>query len=96
MKIREHLLVCLNEEAVEIAHHVDKALRFGLSDHDPTVEGAQTEAERIREEFADLIAVYDLLIANGTLMAPSSKLIEDKKGKLNKFMGYARERGTLE
>lgn len=92
----EHLLVCLNEECVEVAKRCDKALRFGLDDTDPTIPGAPTERARIFEELQHVIAVFEMLTAAGALpLALDRTVIDAKKEKVLRFMEYARNRGAL-
>lgn len=93
----EHLLICLNEECVEVAQRCDKALRFGLDDTDPTIPGAPTERTRIAQEFYDLLAIVEMLEERGVLnRTGDTHAIERKKAKVLHFMEYARQRGTLE
>jgi len=59
MTEREHLLVCLAEEATEVAQAACKALRFGLDDDRGS--GLRTAHRALSEEMADLLAVLRLL-----------------------------------
>lgn len=92
----QYLLVCLAEECAEVQQEVGKALRFGL-DHDwPNDKNSGTNAERIKKELTDLLAIVELLESRGAI---SGKLdldaIANKQSKVIQFMAYARERGTL-
>jgi hypothetical protein len=93
MNKAEYLLTCLIEECSEVQKEATKALRFGLED-DWKERG--TQASRIAHEFCDLISVYDELVKEGLLEDVSTaEMIEMKQQRLDKYMGYARERGTL-
>jgi NTP pyrophosphatase (non-canonical NTP hydrolase) len=96
MNVDEHLMACLSEECVEVAKEVQKALRFGLDDRDPTLPGAPTQRARICEELNDLAAVADMLKSVGLIpewfdLAAQAR----KKQKVGKFLNYAVERGTI-
>lgn len=55
MNRTEYLLCCLAEECTEVGQRVSKALRFGLREVQPMQP--LNNAERIREEMRDLLAV---------------------------------------
>lgn len=61
MNRQEYLLVCLNEECLEVAKEADKALRFGLDDWSPSAPPSETNRKRISQELTDLIAVAQML-----------------------------------
>jgi hypothetical protein len=92
----EHLLICLAEECAEIQYAVTKSLRFGLADRyvhskDPCPK------ECISRELNDLIAVAEMLRAEGTLDDFNIERVkQDKVLKVLKFMDYSRDRGLLE
>lgn len=97
MNVTEHLLTCLNEECVEVAQRCDKALRFGLREVQKS-DSLQTltNAERIHQEFTDLVAVYELLSAQGVLpLGLDRRAIDAKKDKVRRYLDYSREIGTL-
>lgn len=94
MNRTEHLLCCLAEEANEVAHRVSKALRFGLEE----IQDGQslTNAERVVHEFADMLAIVELLEEIGVLgRSTDTHAIERKKSKVIAYMEYAEQRGTL-
>lgn len=95
MKIKEHLLICIMEEAAEIQQAAAKALRFGLY-HSYNGKGG-TNIEDIAREITDLLAVVNLCEQYGIdfpeIGSPDD--IADKQDKVNKMMGYSEERGTL-
>lgn len=94
MNKTEHLLACLAEECAEVQHAVAKALRFGLDDGYPGA--ASSNAQDIAREFADVIAVVELLEEAGALERPTdTNAIERKKARVVEYMLYAEQRGTL-
>ena len=95
MDKREHLLTIFSEECAEVAQRVSKALRFGTSEIQPGQPWSN--GQRIGLEFADLMAVWDMLIDEGVLSPPESldRLIYAKREKVLKYMDYSRGVGTL-
>lgn len=89
MTREEHLLVQLAEECAEVAQRCAKALRFGM---DEVQEGQTlTNHARISEEMDDLMAVYQML----NLRSISTMALHEKRKKVEKYLAYAREIGTL-
>lgn len=94
MNRREHLLVCLAEECVEVGQAVCKALRFGLTDSPPG--GGLRNDEYIVHELHDVFAILELLTECGALdRGHYGTAIKEKKAKVEQFMQYAEQRGTL-
>lgn len=96
MNIEQYLLTCLGEEGVEIAHSASKANRFGLDDVWPGKP--TTNRTDLVAEFNDLVAVMELLQANGILSnAPliDRDKVEAKKDKLSRMMVYSASRGRV-
>lgn len=94
MNRTEHLLSCLAEECAEVAQRVSKALRFGLDEVQPGQP--LTNAQRIGQEFADLLAVVEMLEDEGAMDRPTdTHAIERKKAKVLAFMEYAEQCGAL-
>lgn len=93
MTTHEHLLACLAEEGGEVTQEATKALRFGLDD---TFSG-ETVQTRLARELNDLIAVAGLCEDAGLLPPDwfSGMAQFNKKRKVQHFMAYARQRGTL-
>jgi len=96
MNIKEYLLVCVNEEGLEIGHAADKALRFGLHDGYPGTD--RTNITDLVAEINDLIGVLELMRENGIeLPKLFDRLdIETKKARVNKYMAVSKNLGTLE
>ncbi len=94
MNQTEHLLVCLAEECAEIQYAVAKALRFGLNDRCPGA--TSTNAQDIAHEFVDVLAIIEMLEKIGALeRSTDAHAIERKKARVNYYMSYAEQRGTL-
>lgn len=89
----DHLLTCLAEECMEVAQRVTKALRFGLEEVQPGQD--LTNAERICQEFQDLIAVYSMLGGSGVLPFPDEAQAKKKLEKVEKFLAYSDQQGRL-
>lgn len=92
----EHLLTILAEECTEIGQRASKALRFTPSE----VQAGQnlSNADRIMYEFRDLQAVMEMLEDEGVLPSIWQRdvaAIDAKKTKVEKFLIYSAEVGTL-
>lgn len=102
MNETEHLLEILSEECAEVQVRISKALRFGLLDVEPG-QGLNNAA-RINAEIADVEAVLSMLYARGILRAAATApalgaradQIAAKIRKVEKFMAFSKECGTLE
>jgi len=97
MNRTEHLLTCLMEECAEIQKAAAKALRFGLDDHAPGSDA--TNADDISHEIIDLLAIIEMLKAEKIIsdinQQETELLIEAKKEKVEIYMVYSKERGSL-
>lgn len=98
MNIQEYLLDCLGEESAEVTQVSSKCNRFGLGDRNVLDLNGPTNLERLVHELNDVLAVIAKLVNLGVI--PKSwmdeTLIQAKLAKLDKFMDYARSKGTLE
>lgn len=96
MKREDHLLVILAEEAAEIVQDTTKALRFGL-DEVYQVTGLSNR-DRLINECNDLLAVIEMLQADGTLpkVIVDRIKVEKKKAKVEQYLRYSEELGRLE
>lgn len=81
-----------------MAQRATKALSFGLLE----VQEDQhlNNAERILQEYADLVAVMEMLEAGGHISldqrnGPLRSMIEAKKQKVEKYLLYSAKCGTL-
>ncbi len=88
----EHLLIIFAEESAEIVQDVAKALRFGLD------EGRDidcTNAQRIKKEFNQLLAVADMLTTEGVDLRDDPEIQQAKKDKVEEYLKYSEKCGTL-
>ncbi|PTX95736.1 hypothetical protein [Opitutus sp. ER46] len=93
MTENEHLLEIVAEECVEVAQRISKALRFGTSEIQPNQP--YTNAERVMHEYADLIAIVEMCQGRSLLPDVERWRIEEKKAKIDRFLQYARQCGTV-
>jgi hypothetical protein len=101
MTRKEHLLLTLEEEALEVAlalaQRCSKTLRFSPAEVQPGQP--HTNAERVMHEFADLDAMIEMLQEEGVLPTLSTDnfraLKIAKKSKIEKNLEISRENGTL-
>jgi NTP pyrophosphatase (non-canonical NTP hydrolase) len=91
----QHLLVCLMEECAEVQQAAAKALRFGLEDGYPDTD--RTNYEDIEKELNDVIAVAEMLVFECAFREDfkSQSGRNEKKKKVEKWLEYSREKGTL-
>lgn len=86
----EHLALCINEECVEIAQAVDKALRFGLGNHHPNRPN-ETNAYDILKEYYHLQTIMEMIFERGWLQEfPSEQIDAIKKEKVQSVLEHAR------
>jgi hypothetical protein len=88
----EHLLVIFAEECSEVAQEVSKALRFGVNEQRdlPT-----SNLQRIEKEFSQLLAMREMLDNEGVYIGIDYEVIRDKKAKVEEYLLYSKECGTL-
>lgn len=89
MNRTEYLLFTLSEECDEEGQRASKAARFGMAEIQP----GQTEdnKRRLERELADIIGVARML---GLTIREED--VVAKMAKVEKYMGYSREIGTLQ
>lgn len=96
MNTQEHLLVCCEEEALEVARAAldvakacSKGLRFGIKD---------STTEALRDEFNDLLGAVELLMEKGVYLPGlfSREAINAKKVKIVENMKLAEADGALQ
>lgn len=94
MDRQEHLLTIVAEECAEVHQRCSKALRFGMQETQP--EQPHTNENRILQEFNDLAAAMEMLFECPVqnLLSPSE--ISTKKAKVEKFLRYSLECGSLQ
>ena len=95
MNVREHLLTVLAEECAEVQIAVSKTLRFGKDDCRPG--STVTNAKEIEKEFIEAMAVRDMLRELGVIVQPdeSKRIYDEKRARVEKFIAYARSKGTI-
>lgn len=93
MKIHEHLILILIEEATEVAQAASKVLRFGPNDsHD-----GRTNAERLKIEFNDLLAIIIMINNHCDLnIVRDEELLLQKTSRLNSIMNYSKRQGFID
>ena len=98
MTLEKYLLMCASEECIEISKELHKSLRFGLKDKNPEKIYAKSNEVKIALEFADLMAVLELLKENYILDFDKIFIendinieneIKNKKVKVMKYFEYA-------
>lgn len=109
MNRSEHLLTILSEEGGEVSKECCKALRFGLDDKltmDPAgprgTEGL-TNAEKIHQEFVDMLAVYLMAQYEGLVPAleieipygPLFEAVKAKQARVESYLVYSKVVGAL-
>lgn len=97
MNKEEHLLACLAEECSEVIKEINKALRFGLDDFNPKDPNKIPTRDKIEAELIDLLAVAEMLAYEGVLepLDLDDDRIAKKQKKVNKYIKYARDHGSL-
>ena len=91
----DYLLTQLASECAEIVHRVTKAQHFGLHEKQPGQD--KDNIERIAEEVNDLFGVLAMLtLDEGILPPPDPEAVLAKKARVEHYMKYARQCGTLE
>jgi len=86
----EHLLDILIEECAEVIQRATKAKRFGLEEVQP--EQTLSNMERIAYELNDVVAVADMLQCDWM----DERAVDAKKSKVEHFLEYSKECGTLD
>ena len=92
----EHLMMCLAEECSEVQKVASKANRFGLEDVYPAY--GLTNNERLAIEYAELIAITEMLEEQGFKPLSGNRLNqikENKKKRVEQYLVYAEDIGTL-
>lgn len=93
----EHLLTILTEECAEVQQATTKALRFGLEEgKDCTAFEHGSNVERLRYEINQVIAMVEMLEAEGLDLSPDYHVREMKKQKVEKYLIYSKECGTYD
>lgn len=96
MNRQDHLLWNVAEECAEVAQRASKAARFSLQEIQPGQE--LTNAQRLVQEYADLVAVMQMLEEEGGIEIPENfqTMVTAKKSRFDKFLGRSKACGTLD
>jgi len=96
MNRQEHLMTILGEECSELHQELCKALRFGLFDYNPDEPASLDNAERISNEFNDLLALVDMVnIETDGIMYRDEGRVAKKREKVERYLRYSEKCGTL-
>lgn len=99
MNRQEWLLTTAMEECDEVSQRVSKALRFGMDEVQPDAAAnpdGLTNRQRVMKEFYDLRATLGMAGFDAWDGSDCARAAERAKvQKLDKYMAYAREQGTL-
>jgi len=105
---QEHLLTILGEECSELHQEICKALRFGIYEQRDL---STSNSQRIFKEFNDLMAMVEMVnesavstsfesasvtLGERGLMYRNEEFIKAKKEKVEKYLLYSKECGTLD
>lgn len=93
MTRNEHLLDIIGEEGSEVHQRCSKALRFGADEIEP---GQHLDnGMRILHEFNDMVAVLEMYFGAKIHNFIHQDLLDAKKAKVEKYLLYSKQRGTL-
>lgn len=93
----EHLLTILTEECAEVQQAATKTLRFGLEEgRDLSAMEYGNNVQRLRHEINDMLAMVEMLEVEGLDLSPDYILRSKKKEKVEKYLLYSKQCGTLE
>jgi len=92
---QDQLLVIAGEESAEVIQELSKCLRFGPEEIYPPI--GKTNADRVLDEFNDLVAVMEMLQAEGLFEQGlyDRGLIAAKKLKVERHMLYSSSLGRV-
>lgn len=92
----EHLLTILTEECAEVQQAATKTLRFGLEEgRDLSAMEYGNNVQRLRHEINDMLAMVEMLETEGLDLSPNHGLRKYKKDKVETYLLYSKECGTL-
>jgi hypothetical protein len=100
MTKQEYTLTCLQEECAEVIQIISKIKRFGADSFHPDDPEKVTNAENLAREIMDLMAVIQMVGAEGVLpeITPreAGESIQRKIDKVEFYMKASRAIGILE
>jgi len=92
MNKQEYLLICLAEEASEVAQATSKVLRF-TAEH--KLNG-QSNLEKLCEEYSQLLAVIDVLQENGVLINFNHLVYKKKLEAIDHYLNISIHLGAVD
>jgi hypothetical protein len=93
MTRQEHLLTIVGEECTEVHQRCSKALRFGMNE--VQIDQPLSNKQRILQEFNDLVASMEMLFEQPIEELISKDEVSAKKKKVEKYLNYSVECGTV-
>lgn len=90
MTREQHLLILLAEECAEVQQLVAKILRFGENTR------YANNVEELQKEFNDILAIADMLYADGFEIFREEVLIDRKIEKAEFYINESKELGMIE
>lgn len=86
---KNYLLTCLAEECCELAQAATKAIRFGITDVNPST--GDTNLEAMHKEYCDVVAILRMLNSLDVHLQPDMNLVDAKVQKVkNMYHKYHR------
>lgn len=93
MQAKEYLLIVFQEEAIEVAHGVSKVLRF-TANHS-FKEGGPTNLEDLNKEYNEMLAMVELLAAEGVCLQRDESIIARKKERVEHYLKHSMSLGVV-
>lgn len=93
MRREQYLLCILEEELLEAAHRVSKAIRFGLTEFQPNQ--SLDNKKRLVSELNDVIAMLEMCGIDKHNDLGHRAEIENKKRRVEEFITYSMQCGQI-
>ncbi len=91
------LLTILMEECAETSQRASKGIRFTLEEIQPKQKEQLTNAQRLIQEFNDIVAMMEMLQEDGAIDKVIDRTaIAKKKAQVEKWMKHSVKMGTVE
>jgi hypothetical protein len=92
LTVQQHLLVKLMEECAEVVQAAAKALLFGIEHSGPKME---SNLANLNFELSDVIGTIQACKDHGIELHMCPHAAHAKVGKIERYMEYSKELGTL-
>ena len=94
MNRQEHLLAILKEECAELIQAASKTSRFSINSN---YDNGVNNAEQMQKEFNDVLAMAEMVNDSygEILFSTDFEMIKAKKQRVEKYLLYSKECGTL-